>query len=118
MLLSYLNVWSEIIPLRGNNYKSDSIIEIKLELIREANAKLIERKYLLKINNQQDSIIKLKNDYINEQNTIIDTLQNKIINNQIINNNLQRDIKKQNNKIKTYSVGGFLIGVIIGLIIN
>lgn len=121
VLLSYSKSWSQNndeISLRASNYKSDTIIQVKLDYIRKANAKLIERKYLIDINNEKDSIINLNNDYIKEQNNIIDTLQNKIIKYENINNNLQNDLNKEKYNIKLYSIGVLLLGVIIGLTIN
>lgn len=121
MLLNYSKSWSQNnngIALRASNYKSDTIIQIKLNYIREANAKLIERKYLIEINNEKDSIINLSNNYIKEQNAIIDTLQNRIIKYQNINNNLQENLSKKKYNVKLYSIGVLLLGIIVGLTIN
>lgn len=120
VLLNFLKVWSQNndFPLRGINHNADTTITINIDYIRKANIKLIERKYLLKLNSEKDSIIDLKNDYINEQYIIIDSLNNKLITQHKVINNITEDLNKQKKNIIIYSVGGTLIGIIIGLIIK
>lgn len=120
VLLNFLKVWSQNndLPLRGINHNADTTITINIDYIRKANIKLIERKYLLKLNSEKDSIIDLKNDYINEQYIIIDSLNNKLITQHKVINNITEDLNKQKKNIIIYSVGGTLIGIIIGLIIK
>lgn len=120
VLLNFLKVWSQNndLSLRGINHNTDTTITINIDYIRKANIKLIERKYLLKLNLEKDSIINLKNDYINEQYIIIDSLNNKLITQHKVINNITEDLNKQKKNIIIYSVGGTLIGIIIGLIIK
>lgn len=120
VLLNFLKVWSQNndLPLRGINHNTDTTIAINIDYIRKANIKLIERKYLLKLNSEKDSIIDLKDDYINEQYIIIDSLNNKLVTQHKVINNITEDLNKQKKNIIIYSVGGTLIGVIIGLIIK
>lgn len=54
--------------LRGE--AEDSTVTIPISYIRNANLKLIERKYLLNVNSQKDSIINLQKLYINTQEDI------------------------------------------------
>lgn len=54
-----LNSWSQsssLHPLRGN----DTIVNVRIDLIRKANVKLIEHKYCPNIMATKDSIIKLE----------------------------------------------------------
>lgn len=120
VLLNFLKVWSQNndLSLRGINHNTDTTITINIDYIRKANIKLIERKYLLKLNLEKDSIINLKNDYINEQYIIIDSLNNKLVTQHKVINNITEDLNKQKKNIIIYSVGGTLIGIIIGLIIK
>lgn len=120
VLLNFLKVWSQNndLSLRGINHNTDTTITINIDYIRKANIKLIERKYLLKLNSEKDSIINLKNDYINEQYIIIDSLNNKLVTQHKVINNITEDLNKQKKNIIIYSVGGTLIGIIIGLIIK
>lgn len=120
VLLNFLKVWSQNndLSLRGINHNIDTTITINIDYIRKANIKLIERKYLLKLNLEKDSIINLKNDYINEQYIIIDSLNNKLVTQHKVINNITEDLNKQKKNIIIYSVGGTLIGIIIGLIIK
>ena len=102
----------------GEKSKIDTMVTIPLDLVRKANAKMIERKYLLYIVNQQDSIIILKDVYIEEQNKIINDFQNRITQINAINESINNDLNKQ--KINTrIAIGGGLcvaIGLIIGII--
>ena len=120
VLLNFLKVWSQNndLSLRGINHNTDTTITINIDYIRKANIKLIERKYLLKLNLEKDSIINLKNDYINEQYIIIDSLNNKLVTQHKVINNITENLNKQKKNIIIYSVGGTLIGIIIGLIIK
>lgn len=54
------------IPLRGSEYESDTAkVAIPISLLRQANIKLIEREYYIKLNEKKDTIIKLKDEQIN-----------------------------------------------------
>ena len=121
MLLCYLNSLqasiNDTITLRGNNYEDSLEVLIPIANIRNANAKLIERNYLIDIVNDQDTII-------NEQRKVIDTLY--VINNEyqydnlhlrILNNNIEDELSKKNkvifNSITISAVIGFILGLII-----
>lgn len=108
---------NDTIPLRGSNYEDSLEVLIPIVNIRNANAKLIERNYLIDIVNNQDTII-------DEQRKVIDTLY--IINNEyqydnlhlrILNNNIEDELSKKNkvifNSITISAVLGFILGLII-----
>ena len=79
---------------------------------------MIERNYLLYITNEQDSIIRMKDKYINEQQKIIIDFQKRVNNTNKLNETIKKDLAKQKkrNKIITYGSGGIILGLIIGLI--
>lgn len=79
---------------------------------------MIERKYLIKSNNLKDSIIDMKDKYINEQQSIIADFQNRVNECNKLNVSIKEDLEKQKkkNKIILGSGIGVVIGVIIGLI--
>lgn len=89
-------------------------------LIKQANAKMIERRYLIDINKYKDSIIIMKDKYIKEQQNIIVDFQNKISISNNLNYNIKKTLNKQKrkNKIIGYSTGSIIIGLIVGLIIK
>lgn len=103
----------------GDLLKADSAVAIiPIYLIKQANVKMIERLYLIKINNQQDSIINMKDKYINEQQHIITDFQKRVNDTNKLNESIKKDLDKQRkrNKIITYSAGGAILGLIISLI--
>lgn len=59
-------VEAQQIPLRGSEYESDTAkVVVPISLLRQANIKLIEREYYIKLNEKKDTIIKLKDEQIN-----------------------------------------------------
>lgn len=91
--------------LRGIEWKSDTLkVAIPVELLREANIKMIERNYFKKIIIEQDSIISFKDKYILEQEKIINDFQKKLITNIQINESIKKDLEKQ--KLKSKIFGG------------
>lgn len=103
----------------GDLLKADTTVAvIPIELIRQANVKMVERLYLIKINNEQDSIIDMKNKYINEQQKVIVDFQKRIDDTNKLNKKIQTDLEKQKvkNKIIGYSAGAIIVGLIIGII--
>ena len=108
------------LPLRGSNLEDSIKVELPISLIKKANERLIERKYLISIYYEQDSIIQFQNSYIDNQSDIINTMQERIaINNQInedLNNTLDKQKKK--NKIITYGAVGIVAGLLIGILIK
>lgn len=108
-------------PSTGSLSKADTTVAtIPIYLIKQANAKMIERIYLIEINNQQDSIIFMKNQYIFEQHKIINDFQKRIYDANRINQTIANDLDKQKrrNKIITYGGGSIIIALILGLIIK
>lgn len=81
---------------------------------------MIERKYLIDINKQQDSIINLKNNYIAEQNKIIHDLKNKVVDLNKVNANLVDNIHKQTklNNIATWGSCSIILGIIISIFVK
>lgn len=108
-------------PSTGSLLKADiTVATVPIYLIKQANAKMIERIYLIEINNQQDSIILMKNQYIFEQQKIINDFQKRIDDANRINQTIADDLDKQKrrNKIMTYGGGSVIIALILGLIIK
>lgn len=106
-------------PSTGNLLEADTaVVAIPIKYIRNANTKLIERIYLLEINKQQDTLINMKDRYINEQQKIITNFQKRIEEANKINQAIKQDLDKQKikNKIITYGAGATIIGLIIGII--
>lgn len=122
LLLSYLSNYAQTNdnhPFTGQVKQSDTtVVAIPIKYIRSANAKLIERFYLLEINKQQDTLINMKDSYINEQKRIITDFQKRVDEANKINQAVRQDLDKQKtkNKIITYGAGATIIGLIIGLI--
>ena len=112
---------NDSITSTGKYIKSDTAVAtVPIYLIKQANAKMIERIYLIEINNQQDSIILMKNQYIFEQQKIINDFQKRIDAANRINQTIVNDLDKQKrrNKIMTYGGGSIIIALILGLIIK
>ena len=124
LLLSSLSSYAQTNvnhPSTGQIKESDTtIVSIPIKYIRNANTKLIERLYLLEINKQQDTLINMKDSYINEQQKIITDFQKRVEEANKINQAIKQDLDKQKtkNKIITYGAGVTIIGLIIGLICN
>lgn len=117
--MNLLGQTNDSIPSTGDYTKADTTVAtIPIYLIKQANAKMIERLYLIEINNQQDSIIDMKDKYINEQQSIITNFQKKITDVNKLNESIKKDLDKQKkrNKIIIYGAGGVIFGLIIGLI--
>lgn len=110
---------NDSIPFTGEYIKSDTAVAtVPIYLIKQANAKMIERIYLIELNNQQDSIINMKDKYIKEQYRIITDFQKRVADTNKLNESIKKDLDKQRkrNKIITYGAGGAILGLIIGLI--
>lgn len=86
------------VPFTGEQFVEDTCVNVPIRFIRSANDKMIERKYLLKVTEAQDSIIVLNKKYILQQDTIIDDLQNRILECNRINTDLQNSYKRERNK--------------------
>lgn len=110
---------NDSIPSTGKYIKSDTAIAtVPIYLIKQANAKMIERIYLIKLSNQQDSIINMKDKYIKEQYSIITDFQKRVTDTNKLNESIKKDLDKQRkrNKIITYGAGSIILGLIISLI--
>lgn len=107
-------------PLRASDLKDSVKVELPISLIKKANERLIERKYLISIYYEQDSIIQFQNSYIANQSNIINTMQERIIINNQMNEDLSKalDKQKKNNKIITYGAVGVVAGLLIGILIK
>ena len=117
--INLLGQTNDSIPSTGDYTKADTTVAIvPIYLIKQANAKMIERLYLIEINNQQDSIIDMKDKYISEQQSIITNFQKRITDINKLNESIKKNLDKQKkrNKIITYGAGGIIFGLIIGLI--
>lgn len=114
LLLISLKSWSQSKPFTGDLIISDTVVSVSIDYIKKANAKMIERKYLIDINKQQDSIILLKDKYIKEQSIIINDFKQKIVDANDLNKSITDSLNKQiKYNLIMLSVGG---GIILGLI--
>ena len=117
--INLLGQTNDSIPSTGDYTKADTTVAtVPIYLIKQSNAKMIERLYLIEINNQQDSIIDMTDKYISEQQSIITNFQKRITDVNKLNESIKKDLDKQKkrNKIITYGAGGIIFGLIIGLI--
>lgn len=108
-------------PSTGDELISDTAYAaIPIYLIKEANAKMIERLYLIDINELQDNIIKEQNKYIEEYTKTVDDLNKRLIDSNNAATSLQKsfDKIKKRNKIITYSAIGVGVGLIFGILIK
>lgn len=105
-------------PFTGEQINSDTCICVDIQNIRKANDKLIERKYLLKVNAAQDSIIVLNNEYIFKQDSIISDLKDRIIKTNNINKDLQKQYEKERKKKIIYGsvAGGLAVGIVVSIV--
>lgn len=116
LLLGQIN---DNVPSTGRVLQSDTTdVKVPIYLIKQANAKMIERLYLIKINNQQDSIIDMKDKYIREQKDIIVDFQKRVNEVNRLNQKIKDDLNKQKRKntIITCGACGAIFGLIISLI--
>lgn len=107
------------VPSTGRVLQSDTTdVKVPIYLIKQANAKMIERLYLIKINNQQDSIIDMKDKYIREQKDIIVDFQKRVNEVNRLNQKIKDDLNKQKRKntIITCSACAIILGLAINLI--
>lgn len=118
--ISYAQV-NRNVPSTGEIKLSDTTeIIIPIDYIKQANAKMIERLYLLRITNEQDSIILMKDKYINEQQKVIADFQQRVKEANKINQQVNTDLIKQRSKLKTICWGGgsVIVALLIGLLIK
>lgn len=118
--ISYAQV-NRNVPSTGEIKLSDTTnVIIPINYIKQANAKMIERLYLLRITNEQDSIILMKDKYINEQQKIIVDFQQRVKEVNKINQQINTDLAKQRSKLKTICWGGgsVIVALLIGLLVK
>lgn len=109
------------VPSTGEIKLSDTTnVIIPINYIKQANVKMIERLYLLRITNEQDSIILMKDKYINEQQKIIVDFQQRVKEANKINQQINTDLVKQRSKFTTicWGGGGVIIALLIGLLVK
>ena len=125
LILNSLNLLAQQnninVPLRGSECSSDAAVAVvQINLLKKANVKMIERNYLININKEQDSIIIMKDKYINEQQKVIADFQMRVNNTNKLNESIKFDLERQKrkNKIISYGAGGVIFGLLIGLIVK
>lgn len=102
----------------GDTIQTDTIVKIPINNIRKANVLMLERKYLLDVTTQQDSIICLQVKYINEQDSIISGFKNKINENNRINEDLKKMYDKERRKTVIFgTTSGILAAVVVTTIL-
>ena len=109
------------LPLRGINHNDTTeYAKVPVSYIKKANVKLLERKYLLKINNEKDSVIQYYTSYVNNQNIIITELNKNYIDVQNLNKTIQKDLDKQKNKTKvlTYTTVGAITVIVLTILLK
>ena len=106
------------LPLRASEQEDSVTVAVPISIIKKANERLIQRKYLISIYYEQDSIIRHKDDYILHQEDIINNMQNKIVNYNQLNKELNQSLEKQKkaNKVIMYSGVGVAAGLLIGVL--
>lgn len=108
-------------PSTGKELKSDTTyVTVPINLIKQANAKMIERLYLIEVNNKQEEILKEQSYYIDEQTKVITDFKQKLVdsNNNIISIQDDLDRMKKRNKIITYGATGVIVGLLFGVFIK
>lgn len=90
VLLYCLESWSMNLPSTGSSQNADTTITVTIAEVREINKKLIERKYLLKITEAQDSIINNQAEYINEQERVVEETKSALSKVDFLHNRLNK----------------------------
>lgn len=78
------------LPSTGSSQNADTTITVTIAEVREINKKLIERKYLLKITEAQDSIINNQAEYINEQERVVEETKSALSKVDFLHNRLNK----------------------------
>lgn len=108
-------------PSTGKKLKSDTTyVTVPVNFIKQANVKMIERLYLIDINNKQEEILNEQSRYIDEQTKIITDFKQKLVdsNNTIISIQNDLDRMKKRNKIIICGATGVIIGLLFGVVIK
>ena len=93
-------------------------VAVPISYIRLTNEKLIERKYLIEISNEKDSVIDRYRLYCIEQRDIIENIQRDVQKANELNNKLQTKLNKEKQKtiIITSVTGGVIVGSLITIV--
>lgn len=113
VLLYCLESWSTNLLPTGSSQDADTTITVTIAEVREINKKLIERKYLLKITEAQDSIINNQAEYIKEQEKIVKDTKSALASKESLHNTLN----KKYNTVK-YTAIALGIALTISLVLN
>ena len=102
----------------GDTIQVDTIVEIPISSIRKANVLMLERKSLLNITTQQDSIICLQVRYIGEQDSIISGFKHKVAENNRINEDLKKMYDRERRRTIIFgTTSGVLAAVVVTTIL-
>ena len=111
LLLLSLKSWSQnlndTLPLRAE------LVTVPINYIKDANIKLTERKYLIKLNSEKDSIITYYKQYTNGQSIIIKEMSDDFIAAQKINENIKRDLELQKHKTRVFIGSTVVLGIVV-----
>lgn len=116
LLLSCLNSWSQTSKeVSSPTGKVDSLVTVPISFIKDANAKLIERKYLIEVNAQKDSVINLNKEYRVEQERIIKDFQGRVFTLNQVNANLVKQVESEKKKsiiFKGVTAGAIVVAIL------
>ena len=96
LVLSCLKTYAQVIPSTGEIDRTDTaLVTIPIKYIHLANQKLIERQYLLEVNEYKDSIIVDYKKYTEQQEKVIKQFQDKVDNYNRINEDMGKRLQRQ-----------------------
>lgn len=113
---SYSKNDSTCLPVEEIVFIDSCNVAVPISYIRLTNEKLIERKYLIEISNEKDSVINKYRLYCVEQRDIIENIQRDIQRANEVNNKLQTKLNKE--RQKTIIISSVTGGVIVGSLIT
>ena len=96
------------------NRTDTSLVTIPIKYIHLANQKLIERQYLIELNNQKDSIIIDYKKYVEEQEKAIKSFQTRINDYNRVNKDIAKRLERQK---KTSLICGSVAAASIAVIV-
>lgn len=115
---SYSKNDSTCLPVEEIVFIDSCNVSVPISYIRLTNEKLIERKYLIKISNEKDSVIDKYRLYCIEQRDIIEHIQRDVQKANEVNNKLQTKLNREKQKTVIISsiTGGLVVGSIITIV--
>lgn len=113
---SYSKNDSTCLPVEEIVFIDSCNVSVPISYIRLTNEKLIERKYLIEISNEKDSVIDRYRLYCIEQRNIIENIQRDVQKANELNNKLQTKLNKE--RQKTIIISSVTGGVIVGSLIT